>query len=109
MALHELNFTFIAEMPINRKIDFAHYGVVGSGDLEILFENQSNNNVQVTVVTPVGGFEKVWQLVLNKFIQSSGLNNIKITINDNNATPAVVALRLQQILLEIEGDGHDNE
>lgn len=105
MALRELNFTFKADMPITRTIDFAHYGVVGSGDLEILFENKLlGEKVEVNIVTPVGGFEKVWQLVLDRFIQDSGLSNILIKINDNNATPAVVALRLQQTLLEIEGE-----
>lgn len=103
MALHELNFTFKAESPKVRTIDFTHYGVVGSGDLEVLFENKPlNNTVEVKIVTPVGGFEKVWQLVLTRFVQETGLSDVAIKINDNNATPAVVALRLQQTLLEIE-------
>lgn len=109
MALHELDFSFNAATPRPLPVNVTHYGVVGSGDLEVLLEaKQLNGEVKVKIVTPVNGFEHVWQLVLDRFVQSSGLCNVEISINDNNATPAVVALRLQQALLEIE-EGNSNE
>lgn len=109
MALNELNFTLQTTSPRQLSTDLAHYGVVGSGDIEILLEHKAlNGKVTVQVVTPINGFDHVWELVLNRFIQSSGLSDVHMSINDNNATPAVVALRLQQALLEIEeGDNHE--
>ncbi len=77
--------------------EFAHVGVVGSGDLEILFEISKTSQVEVELITPVEGFEHIWQLVIERFIEDAKLAPLKITINDNNATPAVVAQRLRQI------------
>jgi malonate decarboxylase acyl carrier protein len=109
MALYELEFSFIADKPRPLPMTVTHYGVVGSGDLEVLLEAKPlNREVKVKIVTPVNGFDAIWQLVLDRFVQSSGLCDVAISINDNNATPAVVALRLQQALLEIE-EGNGNE
>lgn len=108
MALHELNFSFKAAEPRPLPVKVTHYGVVGSGDLEVLMEAKPlSGAVKVKIVTPVNGFEQVWQLVLDRFIQGSGLCDVEISINDNNATPAVVALRLQQALLEIDEENRN--
>ncbi|CNC80484.1 malonate decarboxylase acyl carrier protein [Yersinia pseudotuberculosis] len=106
MALNQLNFTFQVASPRPLPASSAHFGVVGSGDIEVLLESADlSGAVEVSVTTPVNGFEHVWQLVLKRFIDSSQLGDVAISINDNNATPAVVALRLEQALAEItQGD-----
>ena len=45
----------------------AHVGVVGSGDLEILFEPGADQTASVRVRTTVDGFDVVWRPVLDAF------------------------------------------
>ncbi len=102
--LHELNFEFKAENPVKFPYEFLHYGVVGSGDMEAIMEKKEQNGlVTIRVVTPVTGFDNVWQLVLQRFVDETGIADASIDINDNNATPVVVSLRLRQALTEIAG------
>jgi len=112
VALMELNYEFKVDNPVSIKKEWSHLGVVGSGDLEVLMEKKdSDGAVKVKVVTPVTGFDKVWGLVLEKFITENGLGNVAIEINDNNATPIVVSMRLRQALAEankIDGEGDSN-
>ena len=41
-----------------------------------------------------------WQKMLEKFVNDTGVGNIVIEINDDNATPIVVYMRLRQALAE---------
>ena len=102
MALNQLHFEFAPATPRAFPVAAVHYGVVGSGDMEVIIEACAlAGKTQVTVTTPVTGFDHVWQLVLGRFIDESQLADAHVSINDNNATPVVVSLRLRQALLEI--------
>lgn len=59
-----------------------------------------NGGVKAKVVTPVKGFDKIWERMIAKFIADTGVGNISIEINDDNATPIVVYMRLRQALAE---------
>ena len=101
MGLQQLNFTLKAENPKDPVKDWFHYGVVGSGDMEVLIERQElGGAANVKIVTPVKGFDKVWSMVLERFVKESRLGNVSIEINDNNATPIVASMRLRQALAE---------
>ncbi len=97
-ALTELNFEFKPENPKTIKDEWAHIGVVSSGDLEVLIEKDSNlkGMVKFHILTTVTGFDDVWETVIRKFVHKTGLSGVKVSINDNAATPAVVVRRLQQ-------------
>jgi malonate decarboxylase acyl carrier protein len=41
--------------------------VVGSGDLEVLFEPFPDQKARVTITTSVDGFGKTWKLVMDRF------------------------------------------
>ena len=100
--LNELNFEFKANTPRDFPAEFLHYGVAGSGDMEIIMEKKPlGGAVKVKVVTPVAGFDEVWRRVLNRFVNDTQLANASIEINDCNASPMVGALRLRQALSEI--------
>ncbi len=102
MSLNTLNFEFKSAAPTTIKVPMVHFGVVGSGDMEVLIEaRQQEGKATICVVTPVSGFEHIWQIVLARFIDESKLGDVHISINDNNATPVVVSQRLRQALLEI--------
>ena len=75
--------------------------VTGSGDLEVMFTKKDlGGKVQAKVCTPVKGFDAVWEKMLGKFVNDTGVGNIVIEINDDNATPIVVYMRLRQALEE---------
>jgi len=74
-------------------------GVVGSGNLEVLIETAELEGLcQVQVSTSANGFAEIWKAVLNDFALRHDLANLRISINDGGATPAVVSLRLDQAM-----------
>jgi malonate decarboxylase delta subunit len=75
----------------------AHVGVVGSGDLEILFEPSTDQTASVRVRTTVDGFDVVWRRVLDAFFAHHRIAG-RYELNDFGATPGIVSLRLLQVL-----------
>jgi malonate decarboxylase delta subunit len=72
-------------------------GVVGSGNLEVLFESKDlDGKTLVYIETSVDGFSNTWSAVMKDFTDQFQFSNTLITINDGGATPAVVQLRLSQ-------------
>ena len=90
--MESLNFSYGARQPVARRV---HVGVVGSGDLEVLFEPSPDGDTHVTVTTSVEGFAAVWKNVLDRFFSRFD-GAVAIEINDFGATPGVVMLRLEQ-------------
>ncbi|CAK7060961.1 malonate decarboxylase acyl carrier protein [Saezia sanguinis] len=107
-SLNTLSFEFKSSAPKSVVSRSLHYGVVGSGDMEVLIHQQPLDGVtKFKVVTPVTGFDKVWEKVLQRFVEETGASNAFFEINDNNSTPAVVNLRLHQALGEMKTAGHE--
>ena len=101
MALIHLNYSFEGVPGASIPEAWFHSGVVGSGDMEVLlYRRDQGGRVNVAVCTPVHGFVQVWEQVLRRFVEQSGCGDLDLEINDNNATPFVVSLRLQQALME---------
>jgi len=76
-------------------------GVVGSGNLEVLFEPAAGPVCRFRVETSARGFGTIWEAVLRDFQQRHGLAGVQVSINDMGATPAVVSLRLAQAAAEL--------
>lgn len=101
MALKVLEFKFKADEPKTIAKAWSHLGVTGSGDLEVLMERKDfGGAVQVKIVTPVIGFDKVWEKMVERFVVETNIGDVSIEINDDNATPIVVYMRLRQALAE---------
>lgn len=102
MALKELSFSFQPKGHYTVfQPEWSHSGVVGSGDMEVLMEHKDQDGyVTAKVITPVEGFDQVWEKVLGKFVAESNIGNLHLEINDNNATPFIVSIRLRQALIE---------
>ncbi|MCC7568858.1 MAG: malonate decarboxylase acyl carrier protein [Candidatus Methanofastidiosa archaeon] len=100
MALTELNFEFKPGSPKTLVDEWSHVGVVSSGDLEVLIEkgNAYEGKAVIRVMTTVLGFDSVWETVLKRIVETTGLSSVKVSINDNAATPAVVKRRMQQAI-----------
>lgn len=104
MALQHLEFSYPGIPGASIPDQWFHSGVVGSGDMEVLLtRKEQQGKVTVKVCTPVRGFEQVWDKVLERFVLESGCGDLELEINDNNATPFVVGLRLRQALQDARG------
>ncbi len=95
--MRTLHFTFPATARAERR---AHVGVVGSGDLEVLFEpapagGDTEGVATVRVRTSVEGFDEVWRSTLQRCFTRIPVQG-SWELNDAGATPALVTLRLQQ-------------
>jgi malonate decarboxylase delta subunit len=72
-------------------------GVVGSGNLEVLIEVVDLQGAcTVDITTAAHGFGAIWAAVMTDFHSRWGLADVRISINDMGATPAVVSLRMDQ-------------
>jgi malonate decarboxylase delta subunit len=77
-------------------------GVVGSGNLEVMIEPVAGPDCVIQVQTSARGFAPIWQAVLGDFHRRHDLGGLRVSINDMGATPAVVGLRLDQAVQELQ-------
>lgn len=77
-------------------------GVVGSGNLEVMLEPAAGSDCVVQVQTSARGFAAIWEAVLGDFHRRHALAGVRVSINDMGATPAVVGLRLDQAVQELQ-------
>ena len=107
MALHEMKFSFQAEgETVSIPKQWSHTGVVGSGDMEVLIRHKElKGEAEFKVVTPVIGFDNIWEKVLKKFVNDTRVGNVFVEINDNNSTPFIASMRLKQALIEAQEGG----
>ena len=74
VALQVLEFEFKSAATQEIAKEWSHLGVTGSGDLEVLMEKKAlNGGVKAKVVTPVKGFDAVWEKMLGKFVTDTGV------------------------------------
>lgn len=92
--MEQLEFYFAGKKPIKQK---SQVGVVGSGNLEVLFEpmNEATDKSKVLVTTKFDGNGPIWEAILQRFFEQTECL-ATIEINDFGATPGVVNLRLLQ-------------
>ena len=78
--------------------------MVGSGNLEVLVEPTALGGAcRIEILTAAVGFGPIWQAVLADFAARHPLADVRISINDAGATPAVVSLRLDQAMEAFTG------
>lgn len=78
-------------------------GVVGSGNLEVIVEENQSLQTQFTIQTAVENYKPIWTLVIEDFVREYKPVGLQFTLNDNGATPPVVSLRLRQALEAFQG------
>lgn len=79
-------------------------GVVGSGDLEVLFRPGSAGQLSIVVRTSVDGSTLRWQRLFNRIATAHQLPAGELVVHDFGATPGVARLRIEQVLEEA---GHE--
>ncbi len=77
-------------------------GVVGSGNLEVLLEPDTGNSCTVRIETSARGFSPIWTAVVHDFHARHQRIGLRVLVNDMGATPAVVSLRLDQAMAEMQ-------
>ena len=75
-------------------------GVVGSGDMEALFEPDNGNRLTVSIKTSVDGSTSRWQRLFDRSSTTGSLPSGKLVIHDFGATPGVARLRIEQVFEE---------
>ncbi|MBI3479541.1 MAG: malonate decarboxylase acyl carrier protein [Nitrosomonadales bacterium] len=79
-------------------------GVLGSGNLEVLVEPAALGGAcEIEVQTAARGFGTIWQAVMKDFFARHRAGDIRISVNDAGATPAIVSLRLDQAIETYKG------
>ncbi|MEG0191825.1 MAG: malonate decarboxylase acyl carrier protein [Stenotrophomonas sp.] len=95
--METLDYRFDGTVPVRFPTDAVLVGVLASGNLEILLEPAAlGGAMTVRIITAARGFGTVWQAVIADFAQRHPLRDVRVSINDAGATPAVVSLRLDQ-------------
>ena len=98
--MEQLHYRFTGGHPVS-KGRARLVGVVGSGNLEVLIEpSPLDGACIVDVSTAAKGFGAIWQAVMSDFFARHPLADVRISIHDNGATPAIVVLRLDQAVAE---------
>ncbi|CAM4222480.1 malonate decarboxylase acyl carrier protein [Stenotrophomonas maltophilia] len=95
--METLDYRFDGRTRVQFPHDAVLVGVLASGNLEILLEPVAQEGAMtVRIITAAQGFGSIWQAVIADFAQRHPLRDVRVSINDAGATPAVVSLRLDQ-------------
>ncbi|MCL9684501.1 biotin-independent malonate decarboxylase subunit beta [Legionella maioricensis] len=78
-------------------------GVVGSGNLEVIVEENDSLQSRFEIETAVDHYKPIWSMVIEDFVKEYQPVGLKFTLNDNGATPPVVSLRLRQAFEAFKG------
>ena len=104
--METLRYRFPGQHDLTERDQYALVGVVASGNLEVLVEAVPlDGHMEIDVITSARGFGEIWQAVLADFAARHPLRDVRLSINDAGATPAVVSLRLQQALEALDERG----
>lgn len=104
--METLDYRFDGTTPVRFPTDAVLVGVLASGNLEILLEPADlDGAMTVRIITNARGFGTVWQAVIADFAQRHPLRDVRVSINDAGATPAVVSLRLDQAVETLHAGG----
>ncbi|KQQ73055.1 malonate decarboxylase acyl carrier protein [Xanthomonas sp. Leaf131] len=102
--METLRYRFDGQHGARAGLEHALVGVVASGNLEVLVERVPlDGAMEIEILTAARGFGAIWQAVLEDFAARHPLRDVRISINDVGATPAVVSLRLEQAMDVLQG------
>ena len=102
MTMETLKYRFDNGSPLQGTT--AIVGVLGSGNLEVLVEPaQLGGACEIEVSTAARGFGNIWHAVMTDFFARHNAGDIRVSVNDAGATPAIVSLRLDQAIETFKG------
>ena len=75
-------------------------GVVGSGDMEVLYTAAQSPTLNVQITTSVDNSQARWQALFDRLNLINGLPAGQLIIHDFGATPGVARIRIEQVFEE---------
>jgi len=76
-------------------------GVVGSGDMEVLFTADQGQTLTIDITTSVENSRGRWEALFNRLGVVSSLPAGQMVIHDFGATPGVARIRIEQVFEEV--------
>ncbi|OQP30729.1 malonate decarboxylase acyl carrier protein [Pantoea latae] len=89
-------------LPANRTLSGrALAGVVGSGDMEVLFTAAEGQTLTIDITTSLDNSDSRWKALFDRLNLISGLPAGQLVIHDFGATPGVARIRIEQVFEEV--------
>ncbi|PLR35926.1 malonate decarboxylase acyl carrier protein [Chimaeribacter californicus] len=76
-------------------------GVVGSGDMEVLFTAAPQETLEIAITTSVDNSGERWKALFNRLALLGNLPAGALVIHDFGATPGVARIRIEQVFEEV--------
>jgi malonate decarboxylase delta subunit len=96
--MEHITLSFPATCTVSGK---ALAGVVGSGDMEVLFTATQGETLAIAITTSVDNSEQRWQALFERLGALSSLPAGQMQIHDFGATPGVARIRIEQVFEEV--------
>ncbi|OAT27722.1 malonate decarboxylase delta subunit [Buttiauxella brennerae ATCC 51605] len=96
--MEHITLSFPATRTVSGK---ALAGVVGSGDMEVLFTAAQSETLTIDITTSVDNSEQRWQALFERLGALSSLPAGQMQIHDFGATPGVARIRIEQVFEEV--------
>ena len=76
-------------------------GVVGSGDMEVLYTATEGQTLNVNITTSLDNSDARWKALFDRLNLINGLPAGEMIIHDFGATPRVARIRIEQVFEEV--------
>lgn len=96
--MQQITLSFPAARHLSGK---ALAGVVGSGDMEVLFTADGSPLLSVAITTSVDNSRTRWQALFERISSFGALPGGQMIIHDFGATPGVARIRIEQVFEEV--------
>ncbi|MCT4708256.1 MULTISPECIES: malonate decarboxylase acyl carrier protein [Buttiauxella] len=96
--MEHITLSFPATRTVSGK---ALAGVVGSGDMEVLFTAAQSETLTIDITTSIDNSEQRWQALFERLGALSSLPAGQMQIHDFGATPGVARIRIEQVFEEV--------
>lgn len=96
--MEHITLSFPASHTFNGK---ALAGVVGSGDMEVLFTAAAGDTLSIDITTTVDNSAGRWNALFDRLNLINGLPAGTLIIHDFGATPGVARIRIEQVFEEV--------
>lgn len=95
--MEHITLSFPASRALNGR---ALAGVVGSGDMEVLYTADKSDTLNVQIITSVDNSQARWNALFTRLGLINGLPAGQMVIHDFGATPGVARIRIEQVFEE---------
>ncbi len=96
--MEHITLSFPATRTVSGK---ALAGVVGSGDMEVLFTATQGEALNIEITTSVDNSKQRWKALFERLSALTSLPAGQMQIHDFGATPGVARIRIEQVFEEV--------